>query len=132
MQQRSPFKSRGGFERLRAAVKYSLNGFRQAWHEESAFRQELVLFAVLVPVALFARVTIVERIVLVGSAVLVLVVELLNSAIEAVVDRVSFDRHELSQRAKDLGSAAVMLSLLLAGFCWLAILGPLVVDMAGW
>ncbi|MFZ1413651.1 MAG: diacylglycerol kinase [Defluviicoccus sp.] len=132
MQQRSPFKSRGGFERLRAAVKYSLNGFRQAWHEESAFRQELVLFAVLVPVALFARVTIVERIVLVGSAVLVLVVELLNSAIEAVVDRVSFDRHELSQRAKDLGSAAVMLSLLLAGFCWLAILGPLVLDMAGW
>ena len=124
MEQRSPFKSRGGFERLRAAVKYSLNGFRQAWHEEAAFRQELMLCAALLPVALFVPVSVVERIVLVGSGVLVLVVELLNSAIEAVVDRVSFDRHELSQRAKDLGSAAVMLSLLLAGLCWLAILGP--------
>lgn len=132
MQQRSPFKSRGGLERLRAAVKYSLNGFRQAWHEEAAFRQELMLFAVLLPVALVVPVTIMERIVLVSSAVLVLIAELLNSAIEAVVDRVSFDRHELSQRAKDLGSAAVMLSLLAAGFCWLAILGPLVVDLAEW
>lgn len=132
MQQRSPFKSRGGLERLLAAVKYSLNGFRQAWHEEAAFRQELILFAALLPVALVVPVTTVERIVLVGSAVLVLIIELLNSAIEAVVDRVSFDRHELSQRAKDLGSAAVMLSLLVAGFCWLAILGPLVVDLAEW
>jgi diacylglycerol kinase (ATP) len=132
MEQRSPFKSRGGFERLRAAVKYSLNGFRQAWHEEAAFRQELMLFALLLPVALLVPVTVVERIVLVGSAVLVLVVELLNSAIEAVVDRVSFDRHELSQRAKDLGSAAVMMSLLVAGLCWLAILGPLVLNMLGW
>lgn len=132
MEQRSPFKSRGGLERLRAALKYSLSGFRQAWHEEAAFRQEVALGAVLLPLALWLPVSLAERLALVGSMALVLIVELINSAIEAVVDRVSFDRHELSQRAKDLGSAAVMLSLVLAGFCWLAVLAPLVVKMAGW
>ncbi len=132
MERRSPFKSRGGFERLQGALRYSINGFRQAWREEAAFRQEVAVCAALLPAALWLPVAPVERIVLIGSLVFVLIIELLNSAIEAVVDRVSFDRHELSKRAKDLGSAAVMLALLMAGASWLAILAPLLASMAGW
>lgn len=131
MDRRSPFKSRGGLARLQGALRYSVNGFRQAWHEEAAFRQEVIVCALLLPVALALPVSALERIVLIGSLALVLIVELLNSAIEAVVDRVSFDRHELSKRAKDLGSAAVMLSLLAAGGSWLAILAPLLVPWVG-
>lgn len=132
MEGRSPFKSRGGLERLQGALRYSINGFRQAWREESAFRQEVAVCAMLLPFALWLPVSPVERIVLIGSLALVLIIELLNSAIEAVVDRVSFDRHELSKRAKDLGSAAVMLALLIAGWSWLTVLGPLIAKMAGW
>lgn len=132
MDERSPFKSRGGLERLQAALRYSVSGFRQAWREEAAFRQEVAVCVLLLPLALWLPVSAVERIVLVGSLALVLIVELLNSAIEAVVDRVSFDRHALSKRAKDLGSAAVMLTLLMAGASWLTILGTLVAARAGW
>jgi diacylglycerol kinase (ATP) len=132
MDQRSPFKSRGGLERIQAALRYSLNGFRQAWHQEAAFRQEVAVAAVLLPIALLLPVSPLERIVLIGSMALVLIVELLNSAIEAAIDRVSFDQHELSKRGKDLGSAAVMLSLMIAGLCWLTVIGPLALDMVGW
>jgi diacylglycerol kinase (ATP) len=130
MERRSPFKSRGGLDRLMGALRYSISGFRQAWREEAAFRQEAAVGAVLLPLALWLPVSTVERILLIGSLALVLIVELLNSAIEAVVDRVSFDRHELSKRAKDLGSAAVMLALLMAGVSWLIILAAVVVEMA--
>lgn len=97
--------------------------------EESAFRQELTLVAILTPCALLLPVGIVERILLLGTLLLVLIVELLNSSVEAAVDRISLERHGLSKRAKDFGSAAVMLALVLCGGTWLAIAGPIV---AGW
>jgi len=120
----SPFKSRNGIARLFRAIRYSVAGLRSAWREEAAFRQELILCAVLVPVAFWLPVSPFERLILIGSLVLVLVVELLNSAIEAVVDRVGVERHALSGQAKDLGSAAVMLALVLAGAAWLTVLWP--------
>lgn len=115
-------KSRGGLGRLRHALRYSLNGFIEAVRVEAAVRQELCLCAVLVPVALLIPVTTVERILLIASLMLLLIVELLNSAIEAVVDRVSLERHNLSRRAKDMGSAAVFLTLLTGIFIWSTIL----------
>lgn len=96
--------------------------------EESAFRQELTLVAILTPCALLLPVGIVERILLLGTLLLVLIVELLNSSVEAAVDRISLERHSLSKRAKDFGSAAVMLALVLCCGTWLAIAGPIVVD----
>jgi diacylglycerol kinase (ATP) len=129
METRSPFKSQGGLARLAGAVRYSLNGFRQAWRGEAAIRQEVAVCAVLLPLALWLPVSPVERIVLIGSLLLVLIVELLNSAIEAAIDRVSLDRHELSKRAKDFGSAAVMLALLIAGISWLTLLAPLIIAL---
>jgi diacylglycerol kinase (ATP) len=122
----SPFKSRGGPARLLGAVRYSFDGVRSALRDEAAFRQELALCAVAVPLALWLPVTPLERLLMIGSLGLVLVVELLNSAIEAVVDRIGLERHVLSKRAKDLGSAAVMLSLVLAGATWLTLLWPLI------
>lgn len=110
--------------RIIQAARYSLNGLALACRHESAFRQELLLLAVLAPVALLLQISAVERVALIATLLLVLIVELLNSAVEAVVDRVSLEPHELSGRAKDLGSAAVMLSLLLCGFTWLALAGP--------
>ena len=95
---------------------------KDAWRLEAAFRQEVLLLCVLLPVALLLPVSAVERVLLAGSLLLVLIVELLNSAIEAVVDRISLDRHELSGRAKDLGSAAVLFSLLLVLLTWSVIL----------
>jgi diacylglycerol kinase (ATP) len=93
-----------------------------AVREESAFRQELILAAVLAPLALLLPFGVVERLLLIGSAVLVLIVELLNSSIEAAIDRISFEHHGLSKRAKDYGSAAVMLSLLVCGMVWITLL----------
>ena len=121
----SPFKSRGGLGRLPGALRYSIAGFREAWRNEAAFRQEAAACAVLVPLALWLPVTPLERLALIGSLGLVVVVELLNSAIEAAVDRVGVERHALSGRAKDLGSAAVMLSLLLAVGSWATVVWPL-------
>lgn len=116
----NPHKGRTGLDRIRAAAGYSLAGLRAAYRGESAFRQEVWLAAVLLPAAGWLGRSWVEVALLVGTVVLVLVVELLNSAVEAAIDRVSLDLHPLSKRAKDLGSAAVMLSLLLAGGVWLA------------
>jgi diacylglycerol kinase (ATP) len=124
----NPYKGPGGPGRLLGALRNSASGLRDVWRAEAAFRQELVLCAILVPVALAAPVAALERLLLVGSLVLVLVVELLNSAIEAIVDRVSLDRHPLSRRAKDAGSAAVLIALVLAAATWITIWLPVLVP----
>ncbi len=111
-----------GLKRIALAARYSLAGLRAAWRYESAFRQELALVACGVPLALWLADGAVERALLIGSLLLVLPVELLNSAVEAVVDRVSDDDHALSARAKDLGSAAVMVTLLLTAVVWIVVL----------
>jgi diacylglycerol kinase (ATP) len=121
----SAFKSRSGLRRILAATGYSIEGFRAAWRGEHAFRQELFLLAVATAVAFWLPLPALHRLLLIGSLVLVLIVELLNSAIEAVVDRVSLQSHPLSKTAKDLGSAAVCLALLLAGATWAVIVVPL-------
>ena len=116
------FKSRGGLMRVWRALTYSLDGLRAAVAHEAAFRQELIAALVLVPLALWLGHDTLERVLLVGSLLQVLIVEIVNSAVEAVVDRVSLDRHDLSKRAKDLGSAAVMLSIILAVWVWAGLL----------
>ncbi len=118
----SAFKSRSGLKRIAGAVRYSAQGLRSAWKHEHAFRQELCVIVPATVVALLLPVTAIEKLVLVATMVLVLVVELLNSAIEAVVDRVSLERHPLSRNAKDFGSAAVMLAVLLSVVCWAVVL----------
>ena len=100
------------------ATRHSWAGLRAAWLHESAFRQESVLFALLLPMGLWLGQTWLERTLLIGVAALVLIVELLNSAVESAIDRISLEHHELSKRAKDLGSAAVLVSLLLCGGVW--------------
>ena len=122
-------KSKSGLARIGRAFGYSLQGFAAAWRNEQAFRQELLLCLVLLPFALFLPLEILERVVLIATLLIVLVVELLNSAIEAVVDRVSLDNHDLSKRAKDLGSAAVFLSLVIAGVAWALIAGPAILRL---
>jgi len=118
----SEFKGKTGLRRILNATRYSLEGLAAAARHEDAFRQELMLVVVFAPLGLWLGNTGVERALLVGCLLIVLIVELLNSAIEAAVDRASLDRHPLAKRAKDLGSAAVMLSLLLAGATWLLVL----------
>jgi diacylglycerol kinase (ATP) len=122
----SPHKGQRGIRRLFNAFFYSLSGLLLAFRHESAFRQEVALAAVLIPLACILRVTIVERVLLICSVLLVLVVELLNSSVEAAVDRIGFDTHRLSKRAKDLGSAAVLVSLTALVLVWLALAGPVV------
>jgi diacylglycerol kinase (ATP) len=121
----SEFKSKSGVKRVFAAFFYSIEGFRTAWRSEHAFRQELLLVIPGVIVALLLPVSPLKKLALVAVLVLVLVVELLNSAIEAVVDRVSFERHPLSKNAKDFGSAAVFLTFSLAAATWAVIVVPL-------
>jgi diacylglycerol kinase (ATP) len=118
----SPYKGKTGLRRLINATGYSLSGFAAAWRAEDAFRQEVALAVVMIPLGLWLGKTGVERALLVGSVLLVLLVELLNSAVEATVDRVSLDDHNLAKRAKDIGSAAVMLSLVNVGVIWLLVL----------
>ena len=120
----SPFKGAQGLRRLVNAFVYSRDGFAAAWKHEAAFREELLLAAIAIPAGLWLGQTGIERALLVGTILIVLIVELLNSAIEAVVDRVSPERHELSKRAKDIGSAAVLVTLMLAGAVWALILIP--------
>ena len=123
----SPYKSLGGPGRLWNALRYSLRGLAQAVRVESAFRQELLGAAILVPLALALALPALETVALIGSVVLVLIVELVNSSIEAAIDRISFDHHRLSGRAKDLGSAAVFLALLWCALTWLLLAGPTLV-----
>lgn len=107
-----------GIRRLFRATLFSWQGYSAAWKNEAAFRQELALVVVLVPVALWLGQTALERAALIGCLLIVLIVELLNSAIEAVVDRHGSEQHELSGRAKDMGSAAVLTSLVLMVTVW--------------
>ena len=113
--------------RLAPAWRQSIAGLRHAARGEAAFRQELVGALVLVPVALLLPVTTLERLILVLSILNVLAIELLNSAIEATVDRISIERHPLAGQAKDMGSAAVLVALAMSALCWIVISGPLVV-----
>lgn len=118
----SPFKGRTGLDRIVRAAGHSADGLRAAYTGESAFRQEVWLAVVLLPAAFWLGRGWVEVALLAGSVLLVMIVELLNSAVEAVVDRVSLEWHELAKRAKDIGSAAVLMTLLLCGGIWLAAL----------
>jgi diacylglycerol kinase (ATP) len=116
-------KGKRGLRRLMNATRYSIDGLAAAWRLEDAFRQELLFVAVLVPVAILLPVSAVEKVLLIGSLLLVLLVELLNTAIEVAVDRDSVRIDPLGKRAKDYGSAAVMIVLLIAGMTWVTILG---------
>lgn len=114
----SPFKGKRGIARIVQAFFNSLAGLADAWRHESAFRQEILLAIVLVPCACIVPVSAAERALLIGSVLLVLIVELLNSSVEAAIDRISFESHSLSRRAKDIGSAAVFMALLLMALVW--------------
>jgi diacylglycerol kinase (ATP) len=116
------FKGRTGLDRIVRATGYSFDGLKTAYRGESAFRQETWLAVVLIPASFWVGRSWVEVALLAGSVLLVMIVELLNSGIEAVVDRVSFELHDLSKRAKDLASAAVFLSLVLCSSMWAAAL----------
>jgi diacylglycerol kinase (ATP) len=118
----NPYKGKTGLRRLVNACGYSVSGLRAAYRLEDAFRQEIALAAVLIPVALLLPVAANGRALLLAGVFLVLIVELLNSAIEAAVDRISLDNHELAKVAKDIGSAAVMLSLLCTIVIWTVVL----------
>lgn len=118
----SPFKGKTGLRRIWNAFHYSLEGFAAAYRNEDAFRQEVLLGAVLLPVAALAPVGLIGKALMIGSLFLVLIVELINSAIEAAVDRISLENHRLAKRAKDIGSAAVMLSLLNLAVVWALVL----------
>jgi diacylglycerol kinase (ATP) len=120
----SPFKGKTGAARVIQAFFNSLEGLRDAWRCESAFRQEVALAAIMLPAAFLLPVVPVERAMLVATVLLVLVVELLNSGVEAAIDRISFDHHSLSKRAKDIGSAAVLVSLVLCVAVWALVLLP--------
>lgn len=122
----SPYKSIGGPGRIWNALRYSMRGLALALRIESAFRQELMLAAVLIPVACALGLPSLATLALIGSVVMVLIVELVNSSIEAAVDRISLDHHRLSGRAKDLGSAAVFLALMLCILTWILIAAPAV------
>ena len=124
----NPHKGNRGLARALHAAKNSWCGLVYAFQEESAFRQELTLFVLLTPIALFLPISYLEKALLVASLVMVLVVELLNSSVEAAIDRISFEHHDLSKRAKDFGSAAVMLALFIAVLMWSAVCIPIVLK----
>lgn len=114
----SPFKGKTGLRRLFDAFGYSMAGLKAAYQNEDAFRQEVLLAVVLIPLVLFLEPEAIGRALMIGSVLLVLLVELLNSAIEATVDRVSLEKHDLAKRAKDIGSAAVFMSFLNLAVVW--------------
>lgn len=114
----SPFKGKTGLRRIINAAFYSLEGLRAAFRHEDAFRQEVFLAAILLPLAFYIDVSGVERALMIFSILLVLIVELLNSAVEAAVDRISLENHALAKRAKDIGSAAVLISLVNVAATW--------------
>jgi diacylglycerol kinase (ATP) len=126
----NPHKGNKGLARAWHAAKNSWCGLVYAFKEESAFRQELTLFAIFTPIALLMPTSLFEKAILVSSLVMVLVVELLNSSVEAAIDRISFEHHDLSKRAKDFGSAAVMLTLLISILLWLAVCVPLAFELS--
>ncbi len=123
MKVHSPYKSKGGFGRLLNALRYSAKGLDAAFRHEAAFRQELLAACVLIPAAFFVGRGAAETLLLIGVLVFVLVIELINSAIEAVADAVTLEHHPLIGRAKDLCSAAVLLAILFATAVWAVVLG---------
>jgi diacylglycerol kinase (ATP) len=118
----SPYKGKTGLRRVWNAFHYSLSGMRAAYACEDAFRQEVLLAILLIPLALYLPVSGIARALMISSVLLVLVVELLNSAVEATVDRISLDNHRLAKRAKDIGSAAVLFSLINVMVVWTCVL----------
>ena len=116
--QESPFKGKTGPKRVINAFLYSMDGMKAALRHEDAFRQEMILAIILIPLAIFLESSAVGRALMIASVLLVLIVELLNSAVEAAVDRISFEHHHLIKRAKDMGSAAVLVSLLNVCVVW--------------
>jgi diacylglycerol kinase (ATP) len=114
------------------AVRNSINGFKSAWREESSFRQEVILFLLFSPLPLVLDIPPIQRLLLAVTVLLVLLVELINSSIEATIDRISLERHELSARAKDCGSAAVTLALLICALTWGTICFPLLLRWMHW
>jgi len=118
------FKGKKGLVRLWNALGYSRDGILAAWRHEAAFREEIVLATITIPLALYLGHTGVDRALMVGSIILILIVEILNSAVEAVVDKASPEKHDLAKRAKDMGSAAVLFSVINAGVIWACVLWP--------
>jgi diacylglycerol kinase (ATP) len=114
----SQFKSKSGVKRIFSAIGYSLDGFKAAWQNEASFRQELLVVVIGTVSALSLRISAFEKLMLIGVLVLVLIVELINSALEALVDRISLEPHPLSKNVKDIGSAAVALAIGLALAAW--------------
>jgi diacylglycerol kinase (ATP) len=120
----SPHKGKTGLRRVWNAFFYSLDGFRAAWKHEDAFRQEALLACVLIPLAVILGDAAIGRALMIASVLLVLIVELINSAIEATVDRISLENHKLAKRAKDIGSASVLIALINVLVVWgLVLLG---------
>ena len=118
----SPHKGKTGLRRIWNAMFYSIEGLKAAYRHEDAFRQEVLLAVLLIPLVFFLPVSGLGKALMIGSVLLVLIVELLNSAVEATVDRVSLEHHRLAKRAKDIGSAAVMMSLANVVIVWLLVL----------
>ena len=119
---RNPHKNKKGFDRLSAALNNSFEALKATFKNEEAFRQEIFLALILIPVAFYTGDTTVEKILLVSSLILLIVIELINTGIEVITDRVSLDKDELSQLAKDVGSAAVLIAFLNCFIVWLMIL----------
>lgn len=118
----SPYKGKTGVRRVWNALLYSLAGLREALRHEDAFRQEVMLAVILIPAAIWLAPSAIGRVLMIASVLLVLIVELLNSAVEAAVDHTSLEKHQLAKRAKDIGSAAVLLSLLNVLIVWVLVL----------
>ena len=124
MNQSSPFKGKTGIKRILNATSYSIAGFKAAFSNEEAFRQIVWINIILIPISFFVDVSRVEQALMIGVCLLAISIELLNSAIEAVVDRISLDQHPLSKNAKDMGSAAQFVGLSIIVVVWLLILIP--------
>lgn len=118
----SPYKSKGGFSRLLYALKYSAKGLAAAYKHEAAFRQELLVAMILVPLAFWIGETSLETLLLVAAIIFIFIIELLNSGLEAIADAITIEQHPLIGRAKDLGSAAVLLSIVLALLIWVGVI----------
>ena len=119
---KSPYKGKTGIKRLANAFKYSVAGTLAAFKHEDAFRQEVILSIVLIPLAIYLGETTTDQALMISSVLLIIIVELLNSSVEATVDRISVKRHKLAKRAKDIGSAAVFFSLVNVSVIWFLIL----------
>jgi diacylglycerol kinase (ATP) len=122
--EKRPVKGKTGFARVVSACSNSCAGLVSAWRNEAAFRQEIVMAVLLIPIAFVLTPVAVERALLIAVVMLVMVVELINSCIEAAIDRISLERHPLSKHAKDVGSAAVLVALALLATVWMVILVP--------